>query len=136
MRDRKHRSGGEPPFVDPAFAEALSESRSDRTKRRKTDHKAQQVCRQVQRVLNLILAGDIGDDVLRELYVERVSPVANASNLLVHVVVPPHIGVAEVLGRLERVVPHLRAEIARAITRKRVPELTFLPAAPGGEVQR
>jgi ribosome-binding factor A len=37
---------------------------------------------------------------------------------------------ADLLGRLARVTPHLRRLVAQAITRKRAPELTFVPAIP------
>jgi hypothetical protein len=51
---------------------------------------------------------------------------------MVHVAVPAGVGVVEVLERLERVGPRLRAIVAQAITRKRAPELAFVPVTAGG----
>ena len=134
MRHRRHRNrgGGEaPPFVDPAFVRSLGGSRREpRTENRKHEHKARQLCRQVQRALNLSL-GDCGDDVLRDLYVADVTPTLGSSHLVVHVNVPSGVDVPDVLARLDRVSGLLRAEVARAITRKRAPELTFVPAYAG-----
>lgn len=118
-----------PPFVDPAFAEALAGDRRSTglSRHAKQEQKARQLCRQVQRALNLALGGECGDDVLRELYVADVTPAGGAGHLLVHVTVPGHVGVAAVLERLERVGPRLRAIVAQAVTRKHAPELSFVP---------
>lgn len=70
---RQNRRFHEAEFVDPDFAEALSESSSDRQSAdRKAQRKTQQFCRQVQRALNLTLADlclEGGD-----LFVEEVTP--------------------------------------------------------------
>lgn len=131
MRYRKKSPGGShaPPFIDPAFADALNPG-SSRTGRQKPDHKTQQLCRQVQRALNLSLGGEFGDDLFHDLYVSDVAPAPSASHLLVHVNIPSQRSVAEVMSALERAAPRLRAEVARSITRKRAPDLTFIPAAP------
>jgi hypothetical protein len=81
----------------------------------------------------MALAGECGDDVLREVYVAGVAVGAGAGTLIVRVVVPSGVSVVEVLGRLERVGPRLRGIVARAVTRKRVPELMFVPVASFGE---
>lgn len=123
MRYRNRRSRGEnPPFVDPLFADALGGGREsrDRGSERKQNYKAQMLCRQVQRVLSLSLT---------ELSVVDVTPGPDSSRLIVHVVIPRHMAVAEVLARLSEATPALRAEVARAITRKRAPELSFIPIA-------
>jgi len=117
-----------PPFVDPAFAEALagkSEPRGDR----KQNYKALQLCRQVQRILTLELGGLGGDEMLRDLHVVEVTPAAGSSQLLVAVSIPANVSVVDVLARLERAAPRFRAAVAAAITRKRAPELTFMPVA-------
>jgi ribosome-binding factor A len=133
MRHHRNRSGGAaPPETDPAFAEALTGSyfkNECSARNRNRDHKSQMLCRQVQRALNLAL-GELRDDVLRELYVADVTCAPNASHLLVHVVLPAAASAIDVLTRLEPVAPRLRSEVARSITRKRAPELTFLPVAP------
>ncbi len=129
MRNWKHRRGGSvPPFVDPAFADALA-GKSEAREHRKQNYKALQLCRQVQRILTVELAGFGGDEVLRDLYVVEVMPVDGSSQLLVQVSVPASAAVVDVLGRLEWAAPRLRAAVAAAITRKRAPELTFVPVA-------
>ena len=97
---------------------------------RQADRKARQFCRQVQRALNLALADRHADDGLNDLFVEGVSPAPDCGHLLVHVVIPPGRPVHEALGALRRDAPRLRSEVAMAITRKRAPELSFVPALP------
>ena len=129
-RPKRSRANGALPFVDPIFADAMVPHRargaSRDERKEKPDHKAMQVCRAAQRALNLALGGECDDDVLRSLYVESVVPAPDASRLLV---VPRDIDAAieDVLARLERVHGLLRTAVARAVTRKRAPELSFLP---------
>jgi ribosome-binding factor A len=104
-------------FIDPDFAEALSEDHS--SSERQVQRKTQQYCRQVQRALNLALT---------DLFVEQVSPAPDCGRLLIHVVIPQDTSVAEAMRDLEREKPRLRAEVASAISRKRAPELYFIPA--------
>lgn len=129
----RHRGTG--PLVDPMFVEELSGQR-DRTSREKASvrHKTSQLCRQVQRAIGLSLSGECDDDVLRAIWVGDVSPAPGASRLLVQLIVPAraNASVADVLERVERVRGMLRAEVARAITRKRAPELVFVPTAENG----
>ena len=129
MRNWKHRRGGSlPPFIDPAFADALAgETREKR--HRKANYKALQLCRQVQRILTLELGGFGADEVLRDVYVADVTSAAGSSQLLVQVSTPPHVSIVDVLERLDRAAPRLRAAVAAAITRKRAPELSFIPVA-------
>ena len=49
----------------------------------------------------------------------------------VQISVPSHVWVVDVRERLERAAPKLRTAVAAAITRKRAPELSFIPAAAG-----
>ena len=131
-RHRNRRGGSVPPATDPAFAEALTGSyfqNESAARNRHRDHKSQMLCRQVQRALNLAF-GELRDDVLRELYVADVTCAPSASHLLVHFTLPDHTSALDVLARLEPMVPKLRGEVARSITRKRAPELTFVPVAP------
>jgi ribosome-binding factor A len=120
--------GAPVPFVDPMFAEELSGRRpiGQRSDRR-SHHKTMQLCRQVQRVLGLSLAGECDDELLRSCYLDSVEPAPDALRLLVRLIVPAGMSPLEVLSRIECVTPKLRADVARAITRKRAPELTFLP---------
>lgn len=131
MRNRRNRSASDaaPNRMDAAFAQALAGQSFERSNRhQKFDHKARQLCRQVQRALNLSL-GEFGDELLNQLYIADVTPVPGSSLLLVHVCIPSALRLADVIAKLEQARPTLRMEVARAITRKRAPELTFLPVA-------
>lgn len=119
---KRGRSTGPDPFGSPSH-----------------DRKDLQLCRQVADTLSLVL-GDCGDDCLRDLHVVRVVPAPDASQLLVIVGSPPGETPAaprEVLERLQAHAAAFRAEVARAITRKRAPSLLFeyLASAPGEEVR-
>ena len=120
-------------FENPDFAEALYGASSDRlSSGRQAERKARQFCRQVQRALNLALADRSADDAMNDLFVEEVSPAPDCGHLLVHVVIPVDRPVADALSALRRDAPRLRSEVAMAITRKRAPELSFVPAFPDG----
>ena len=77
------------------------------------------LCRQVLRALSLTLG---------ELSVVDVTPAPDCTRLLVHVAIPRHIAVEQALADLSIAAPSLRTQVARAITRKRAPELAFVPA--------
>jgi ribosome-binding factor A len=118
-------------FENPDFADALYGASSDRlSSGRQGERKARQFCRQVQRALNLALADRSADDGMNDLFVEDVSPAPDCGHLLVHVVIPADRPIAEALSALRRDAPRLRSEVAMAITRKRAPELSFVPAFP------
>ena len=132
LKHRNRRPKGSADFVDPEFAQALGGGSSDRlSSGRQVERKARQFCRQVQRALNLALA-DRHNDGLNDLFVEDVSPAPDCGHLLVHVVIPADRPMNEALGALRRDAPRLRSEVAMAITRKRAPELSFVPAFPDG----
>jgi len=129
-RNRRRKQSA---FENPDFAEALYGTVSDSvSSARQGERKARQFCRQVQRTLNLALADRGADDGLHDLFVEDVSPAPDCGHLLVHVVIPPDRAVADTLGALRRDAPRLRSEVAMAITRKRAPELSFVPAFSDG----
>jgi len=119
--------------MDTDLADASYQGESGgRSSGRQAQRKARQFCRQVQRALNLALEGRNGGDGIDGLYVEEVSPAPDCGRLLVQVIVPVGRSVADALGALRREAPRLRAEVAMAITRKRAPELAFVPACPDG----
>jgi ribosome-binding factor A len=126
----KYRQLGsnEPHSVDPDFLEALEDNGSGRaSSRRQVERKTQQFCKQVQRALNHALAArSIGGNI-EGLYVEELSPAPDCGRLLVHMLVPPGPPLDEVHRALARQTPSLRSEGAAAITRKRAPELSFVP---------
>lgn len=94
------------------------------------ERKTRQFCRQVERALNLALAGCGAS--LSGVVVEEVLPAPGCGRLLVRVLIPNGCAVADVIVELGREAPRLRSEVAMAITRKRAPELFFVPAGPGG----
>jgi ribosome-binding factor A len=97
------------------------------TARKKGGRKTLQLCGQVAKALNYALAGGCNDDVLRDLTVIAVQPAPDESRLLVTVgpSLPGPCNPAEVLAHLQRQLGKLRSEVASAIHRKKVPELTF-----------
>lgn len=116
--------------------------------RDKADHKTSMLCRQVYRALSLAFGGEIADPMLAQLTVLDVQSLDGASHLLVRVAVPNDVRLtstddhnahahastlAEIVDRLARARPAIRSIIASSITRKRVPELSFLPIFAGGE---
>jgi len=122
-----NRRRRESSYVDPEFAAALGGGSEGDSHSRQGQRKAQQFCRQVQRALNLALADRYEDDGLNELFVEEVTPAPDRGHLLVHVVVPPTRSVADALSSLRADSPRLRTEVAMSISRKRAPELSFVP---------
>jgi len=119
-------------FVNDEFAEALYEDSGHRSSDQRARFKTQQFCRQVQRALNLALSDIDAIDGVGGLFVEEVSPAPDCGRLLVHVLIPADRPAADALGILRREAPRLRAEVARSITRKRAPELAFVPALSEG----
>jgi ribosome-binding factor A len=130
---RHNRGQKESPFIDPEFAEALHEDGSGNSSSgRQAQRKTQQFCRQVQRALNLAMGErNIGNGI-NGLFVEDVSPAPDCGHLLVRVLIPEGLPVAEAILALRREAPRLRGEVASAITRKRAPELSFVPAYEEG----
>ena len=129
-QNRRYRESS---YLDPDFAEALYEGESHSPSfHRREQRKARQLCRQVQRALNLALADGNAGDGIDGLFVEDVSPAPDCGHLLVHVLIPDGWPVADAIGALRRDTPRLRSEVAMAITRKRAPELFFAPALANG----
>lgn len=95
---------------------------------RRPDRKTLQMCSQVKRTLDQILSGELDDDRLRDVYVSEVTPAPDAHCLMVSV---SPLGFAKdfqpqvVLARLAEHSGYLRSELARAINRKKTPELMF-----------
>lgn len=130
---KQHKRCKESQFVDPEFAEVLFEGESgSRSSDRQAQWKARQFCRQVQRALNFALADRNAGDGVSGLFVDDVSPAPDCGRLLVHVLVPAGRSVADAISALRRDAPRLRSEVATAITRKRAPELAFVPSLPDG----
>ncbi|MEZ4294934.1 MAG: ribosome-binding factor A [Polyangiaceae bacterium] len=98
----------------------------------KLERKERQLCRQVQEAVSEALAA-IEDDVLLDVWVAAVEPAPDAGRLAVIVHVPEGVSPPEVLSRLEKKTGYLRSEVASAITRKKVPTLTFRVVLEGPE---
>jgi len=85
-----------------------------------------QLCAQVREALSWVLDSAIRDERLTPCRVETVEPLPGGNRLLVRILVPPDLNVAEVNGRLAAAAPVLRSEVAQSITRRKVPELVYL----------
>lgn len=103
------------------------------SRHRHQDNRVRQLCRQVQRTVWLCLSGECHDEVLSELCVHDVVPAPDAGRLLVQVYFAnPRAAVplVELLERLDSAKAWIRSEVARAIVRKRAPELAFQLICP------
>jgi ribosome-binding factor A len=101
--------------------------------KRRSDRKARQLCGQVAETLEQALA-ELADPLLNGLHVAGVIPAPNAGRLLVTVAIAPGdaFDPAGVLESLDRAAAALRAEVARAITRRKAPALVYRVAVPAG----
>lgn len=119
--------GGLPANVVPEWVNPADGSAAPRV-----DRKALQLCAQVAETLEQVFA-EQEDDALRDLHVESVDPAPDSSHLLV--TVRPLAQQADpiaIMGRLNEASVDLRLEMAGAITRRRVPALTFRVVPPTG----
>ena len=85
---------------------------------------------QIERALIGVLA-DCGDDLLRDLTIESVSPAPNASRVLVTFRPTVAVETAVVLERLGHARAKLRTEAVAAIHRRHAPDLLFRVLQPG-----
>jgi hypothetical protein len=119
-RSRERDSASQ--LIDPEFERALEENEFRRKARdARQEQKTHQLCRQVQRALNLALAGQFTEGTLDNVYVAEVSATGGTGRLLVHVALPEDRPVSAVLAELRDRAPQLRAIVAGFITRKRAP---------------
>jgi hypothetical protein len=100
-----------------------------KSSRKVTNRKAIQLCSQVATTIDWMMAGECGDDLLREGRVESVIPAPNSSRLLVTVSVLPDIDREQMLRRLTGAGGLFRREIAVVVVRKHVPQLVFCVVA-------
>jgi hypothetical protein len=118
-------------LIDSEFERALEETEPrPRSRGRRIEQKTHQLCRQVQRALNLALAADGAFD---DVFVVGVSAASGCGRLVAHVTVPEGRSVGVALEELRARGPRLRAIVAGYISRKRAPELIFVVAPPGGD---
>jgi hypothetical protein len=89
--------------------------------------KVWQLCKQVERAASFVLA-ECRDDALLGAAIAEVAPAPDAGRLRVAVVLPSHGSTGNVIearAALARAASSFRAEVARSIHRKRVPEIVF-----------
>jgi len=101
------------------------DKRRDAKYETKTDWKLRQLCKQVQRALQMSLGSLPQADGLAGAFVKEVTPAPNAGRLCVVIAVTDpgcQTSVAEILRQGSG---RLRADVASAITRRRTPELTY-----------
>lgn len=139
MKMRKHR-----PDALRALCARLEEDdgvrpqrRPEQTRNQAPTRKDRQLCKQVLRALSLAVLAESGSTLLRDLAFVAAEPAPDASRLRITVDasgVLGRAGAAEVRAELARATGFLRSQAAAAISRKRVPELTFVLAA--GDAQK
>ncbi len=104
--------------------------------RNSDSRKVRQLCRQVQRTLDLVLSGETADPTLCGLRVASVGPGADPSRLLITVVAdvaPEAFDRALIEARLAAMAGRLRTEVASTISRRKTPALSFQVLGPGGD---
>ena len=86
------------------------------------------LCAQVRRIMSQYLSLETADEVLQSLFVETVEPSPDDSCLLVRLNMPQdlQVEIRDVMDRLQRAKSEVRAEIARAINRRKTPDLLFV----------
>lgn len=107
--------------------------RRDAEYEKKPDRKIRQLCKQVERTLQLAFGALPRADALVGATVWEVTPAPNAGRLRVVISVPDPNRKDEVAAIVRRHTGRLRAEVAAAITRRRAPELTFDVMVGGGD---
>ncbi len=103
------------------------------SRRGPTNRKTLQLCSEIARTLRWVLAWESGDEVLSSLDVSSVVPTPNCGRLLVTVyqaTPDATLQPAQIIERLSQVAGKLRAEVAAAIHRRRVPELVYRVLLP------
>ena len=114
-------------LLDSEFQQALEEGEHQLNDRgRRIEQKTRQLCRQVQRALNLALAGELTCGLLDDVFVVEVVTMAGCGRLLVQVAIPTGQTARGVLEELRNHSPRLRSIVAGYISRKRAPELSFV----------
>lgn len=129
----KHERSRGYPRVDSDFAEALCAGEVNGSpQHRQAERKNNQLCRQVQRALNLALEERACGPASDGAFVDEVCPGPDCGHLAIHVVVPDGRVVADALTELRCDAARLRSEVAMAISRKHAPELFFVPLRADG----
>ncbi|RLS56573.1 MAG: hypothetical protein DWH91_06470 [Planctomycetota bacterium] len=105
----------------------------DRGQPLRPDRKTLQLCSQVQRTLELVISGELDEDLLRDFYVLQVTPAPDAGRLLV-TLAPQKFAAPfradQVIARLLARTGQMRSALARSINRKHTPDLMFQIVMP------
>lgn len=96
------------------------------------DAKTERFLSVVRETLDLTLSGECGDEILQGLAVESVVPAPDPGRLLVTVAPTGEepLDPVVVIDRLNRAKSFLRAAVASAVRRKKVPDLAFAFSPP------
>lgn len=86
-----------------------------------------QLCEQIKESLAWSLTSSLNDDRFAMAYVLSVTPLPGNNRLLVQVAIPRDVPLEHAVLQLQQASPTLRMEVAQAITRRKAPELVFLP---------
>jgi ribosome-binding factor A len=96
--------------------------------RKKSSRKELQLCKEATRIVSLVLTGETGQPLLRDLQVLSVHPEQDGSSVCVsvgHYATDIQVSDTEVLEALKRVQGLLRTALAHALHRKHTPTLSF-----------
>ncbi len=101
-------------------------------RKKRIDYKSLQLSKQAERALHLEWSGVFATSVLADLKIHSVEPEPQSQRLIVTIILDSACSCSEkeVLVKLTNERGHLRSIIARAIHRKKVPELAFRIIAP------
>lgn len=108
--------------------DGIEHLRRQRGVRQQTPRKDLQLCAQAARAIADALSTACNDPILRELIITRIEPAPDSGRLRVFAAAAPGSAPFTAQAALERLRAAkgiLRAHVADAITRKRVPDLVF-----------
>jgi ribosome-binding factor A len=108
---------------EPAAEDGVDPRHEARDRPSPHDRKRIQLASQIRRTLELVLAGESGEETLLALSILHVEPAPDGGDYLVYVTGP--VGEAEAAAALARAAAWLRTEVAAAVHRRRAPRLTF-----------
>jgi len=108
---------------EPADEDGIDPRHASRDRPSPHDRKRIQLASQIRRTLELVLAGESGEESLLELDILHVEPAPDGGDFLVYVTGP--VDEAEATAALTRAAAWLRTEVAAAVHRRRAPRLTF-----------
>jgi len=124
------RHGGDADWRNDDFDE---DSHDADSRRRVRERKTAQLCAQAQRALDSVIQNELLDADLSGLAVAEVRPHPDAGRLLVVLSAPQGCELERAKRALEGACGPLRRALGRAISRKRVPLLSFAVLPEEGE---